>query len=100
MFITGQICYSKQRKEAYNKDDPPTWHDHLNRLFSVRDAALDIIPTFQDEWGAFCDATAEYKSHRDAAKVENHTIDIDTISDVAMAHVVHMSDAQSKTLEA
>ncbi|THX99980.1 hypothetical protein D6D02_09042 [Aureobasidium pullulans] len=85
---------------AYNEDDPTTWHNHLNRLVAVRKAHLDVIPTFQDEWRAYLDATAEYKFHRDAAKVENHTINIDTISDVAMAHVMQMSGAQTKALKA
>jgi len=66
----------------------------------VRKAHLDVIPTFQDEWRAYLDATAEYKFHRDAAKVENHTINIDTISDSAMAHVKQMSAAQTKALKA
>ncbi|THX35510.1 hypothetical protein D6D10_07267, partial [Aureobasidium pullulans] len=85
---------------AYNEDDPTTWHNHLNRLVAVRKAHLDVIPTFQDEWRAYLDATAEYKFHRDAAKVENHTINIDTISDAAMAHVKQMSAAQTKALKA
>ncbi|THX54828.1 hypothetical protein D6D06_05287 [Aureobasidium pullulans] len=85
---------------AYNEDDPTTWHNHLNRLVAVRKAHLDVIPTFQDEWRAYLDVTAEYKFHRDAAKVENHTINIDTISDSAMAHVMQMSGAQTKALKA
>ncbi|CAC9892772.1 unnamed protein product [Aureobasidium pullulans] len=89
-----------RKNEAYNEDDPTTWHNHLNRLVAVRKAHLDVIPTFQDEWRAYLDATAEYKFHRDAAKVENHTINIDTISDAAMAHVKQMSGAQTKALKA
>ncbi|CAD0017480.1 unnamed protein product, partial [Aureobasidium pullulans] len=94
-----QDTYSTASK-AYNEDDPTTWHNHLNRLVAVRKAHLDVIPTFQDEWRAYLDATAEYKFHRDAAKVENHTINIDTISDSAMAHVKQMSGAQTKALKA
>ncbi|KEQ81660.1 hypothetical protein M438DRAFT_337638 [Aureobasidium pullulans EXF-150] len=85
---------------AYNEGDPTTWHNHLNRLVAVRKAHLDVIPTFQDEWRAYLDATAEYKFHRDAAKVKNHTINIDTISDSAMGHVMQMSGAQTKALKA